>query len=277
MATEVLPRSEPPAREEALRTWGLVQGLRARGHEVEASVPRDAAGRVHELQPDAVLCGDWRAATFPARITQPLVIDLAGPPPPRRRRAGDAAGPVERRFLHRLRRPAAAPFPVLPVAGRGRAAGDAHPHHPDAAQSRRSVPGPGREAGRRFSPARHDWRRLVRRSPRAARERGRGPRPGAVEPRARAGRPDPFDGLPVVGRSRDPQRLRRSRRPDPEIRRGLDDIAFGSPGARARRDRRGSRDGRPQGKQREPSRPGGVLLGPRGRAAPRRAPGGAAA
>lgn len=80
VATDVVPSAGPPAREEALRTWGLVQGLRAHGHEVEASVPSDAAGRVHEIQPDVVLCGDWRAATFPARITQPLVIDLAGPP-----------------------------------------------------------------------------------------------------------------------------------------------------------------------------------------------------
>jgi len=111
--TDVLPLAGRPTSGTALRTFGLGQGLRAHGHEVEVSVPRDALANmlresdlealtpaaraeveglretafdyrnqtdvVHSVRPDVVLCGHWPAATFQTRIRPVLVIDLAGP------------------------------------------------------------------------------------------------------------------------------------------------------------------------------------------------------
>ncbi len=112
-ATDVLPMPGFPTSGTALRTFGLAQGLRAHGHQVEVSVPRAAldgmrrprdgqplgpevraqvarleatafdfrnqASLVQEFKPDVVLCGHWPAATFQTRLSPPLVIDLAGP------------------------------------------------------------------------------------------------------------------------------------------------------------------------------------------------------
>lgn len=112
-ATDVLPLPGLPTSGTPLRTQGLIQGLRAHGHQVEISVPRgaldgmlancdvsslDASIReeiarlrgtafdfmnqtslVHSIRPDVVLCGHWPAATFAGRIAPALVIDLAGP------------------------------------------------------------------------------------------------------------------------------------------------------------------------------------------------------
>ena len=111
--TDVLPLPGVPTSGTPLRTHGLVQGLRAHGHEVETSVPRAAldgmlatydlasfnaevrseiarlrdtafdftnqASLVRAARPDVVLCGHWPAATFSERIAPLLVIDLAGP------------------------------------------------------------------------------------------------------------------------------------------------------------------------------------------------------
>jgi glycosyltransferase involved in cell wall biosynthesis len=111
--TDVLPLPGVPTSGTPLRTYGLVQGLRAHGHEVEMSVPRAAlegmlarydlasfsaevrseiarlresafdftnqATLVRAASPDVVLCGHWPAATFAERIRPLVVIDLAGP------------------------------------------------------------------------------------------------------------------------------------------------------------------------------------------------------
>jgi len=100
--TDVLPLSGIPTSGTPLRTHGLVQGLRAHGHEVETSVPRAAlegmlatydlasfsaevrseiatlrdtafdftnqSSLMRAVRPDVVLCGHWPAATFSERI-----------------------------------------------------------------------------------------------------------------------------------------------------------------------------------------------------------------
>jgi glycosyltransferase involved in cell wall biosynthesis len=112
-STDVLPLPGLPTSGTPLRTHGLIQGLRAHGHQVDVSVPRSAldgmfancdvasllpdvraaiarlrdsafdftnqASLVDSARPDVVLCGHWPAATFQSRIAPALVIDLAGP------------------------------------------------------------------------------------------------------------------------------------------------------------------------------------------------------
>ena len=112
-STDVLPLPGLPTSGTPLRTQGLIQGLRAHGHQVEVSVPRSAldgmlancdiaslepgikaeiarlrdsafdftnqTSLVDSVRPDVVLCGHWPAATFQTRIAPALVIDLAGP------------------------------------------------------------------------------------------------------------------------------------------------------------------------------------------------------
>jgi glycosyltransferase involved in cell wall biosynthesis len=111
--TDVIPLPGLPTSGTALRTFGLIQGLRAHGHQVEISVPKtalhgmlkscdraslsaevqqhiqqlqqlafDSANQAHllsEIRPDAVLCGHWPAYTFQTKPAQPVIIDLAGP------------------------------------------------------------------------------------------------------------------------------------------------------------------------------------------------------
>ena len=67
--------------EAALRTSGLVEGLRAHGHTVEVSGSRgglDPTSRVHAVKPDVVVCGSGTDVLFNAPLSQPLVLDLGG-------------------------------------------------------------------------------------------------------------------------------------------------------------------------------------------------------
>lgn len=111
--TDVIPLPGLPTSGTALRTFGLIQGLRAHGHEVLVSVPKSALSGMlrsldlnelsvevrrqidelktlafdslnqsfilNELRPDAVLCGHWPAFTFQTKPSQALIVDLAGP------------------------------------------------------------------------------------------------------------------------------------------------------------------------------------------------------
>ena len=111
--TDVIPLPGLPTSGTALRTWGLIQGIRAHGHKVTISVPKNAlkgaraiaqekdrtgtlASQLKELQensfdsinqqsiiqdlkPDVILCGHWPAMTLQSKPAQPLIIDLAGP------------------------------------------------------------------------------------------------------------------------------------------------------------------------------------------------------
>lgn len=112
-ATDMLPVAGLPTSGTALRTYGLVQGLRAQGHEVIVSVPADAIAGftkandlsslpnstrhtieqfnnlafdsfnqgeiLQEVDPDLILCGHWPALTLRSKPRQPIVVDLAGP------------------------------------------------------------------------------------------------------------------------------------------------------------------------------------------------------
>ncbi len=112
-ATDVLPLPGYPTSGTALRTHGIIQGLRAHGHTVIESVPRSALSGlkksldletldpftkekiktfdnfsfdsfnqrdvVSEVNPDAIICGHWPAMTMHLKPSQPLIIDLAGP------------------------------------------------------------------------------------------------------------------------------------------------------------------------------------------------------
>ena len=111
--TDMLPLEGFPTSGTALRTFGIVQGLRSLGHEVVVSVPRSAvegtkkrlnmstlspdARRVFnsysalafdganqnriiaECGPDVIICGHWPAMTLSTKPSQALIIDLAGP------------------------------------------------------------------------------------------------------------------------------------------------------------------------------------------------------
>lgn len=111
--TDVPPLPGLPTSGTALRTRGLIEGLRAHGVEVVVSVPKpalDAAvkmaaapkvpaltrhalkemrhrafdsrnqqGLVQNERPDAILCGHWPAMCLSRRPSQALIIDLAGP------------------------------------------------------------------------------------------------------------------------------------------------------------------------------------------------------
>ena len=111
--TDVIPLKGLPTSGTALRTFGFIQGLRAHGHEVVVSVPKQAlqglkrcfetsglapsvVDEIRELEanafsaenqdavlarvsPDAILCGHWPAMQLSVKPEQPLIIDLAGP------------------------------------------------------------------------------------------------------------------------------------------------------------------------------------------------------
>ncbi len=111
--TDLLPAPGLPTSGTALRTFGIVQGLRANGHTVDVSIPRsalagfdgvlerenktdkksliDAKTRemafdstnqsrlIHELEPDVIICGHWPAYQLTRKPHQKLFIDLAGP------------------------------------------------------------------------------------------------------------------------------------------------------------------------------------------------------
>jgi len=67
--------------ESALRTSGLVEGLRAHNHTVEVSASRaglDPTSLVHATRPDVVICGSGTHVLFEAPLPQPLVLDLGG-------------------------------------------------------------------------------------------------------------------------------------------------------------------------------------------------------
>jgi len=112
-ATDTLPIAGLPTSGTALRTHGIVQGLRAHGHQVQVSVPRNAVAGlkrsfdlsalssavrqslaelellafdsfnqsdiVDSIKPDAIICGHWPAMILQTKPTQALIIDLAGP------------------------------------------------------------------------------------------------------------------------------------------------------------------------------------------------------
>lgn len=111
--TDVTPLAGLPTSGTALRTYGLIQGLKAHGHEVITSVPKSALGNllrsvdrvsldsktqaeidllercafdgsnqgalISEFSPDAILCGHWPAMTLQTKPSQAVIIDLAGP------------------------------------------------------------------------------------------------------------------------------------------------------------------------------------------------------
>lgn len=115
--TDVIPLPGLPTSGTALRTWGLIEGIRAHGHRVTISVPKNALRSLEQsigsavqsaderraislqlaeleehafdsinqgsiiqgLRPDAILCGHWPAMTLQSKPEQPLIIDLAGP------------------------------------------------------------------------------------------------------------------------------------------------------------------------------------------------------
>ena len=112
-ATDMPPMEGTTTTGTALRSYGIAQGLRAHGHEVQISVPKTAlegflsrvspetlpeatqeslrelqetafdsynqADIVAALRPDAIICGHWPAMTLRTKPSQPLIIDLAGP------------------------------------------------------------------------------------------------------------------------------------------------------------------------------------------------------
>lgn len=112
-ATDLLPLPGTPTSGTALRTFGIVEGLRAAGHHVDVSVPRTAIegfmksfdidslpaetvaalqnyrdtafdiSTQHDVlnrcQPDVVICGHWPAMGLRVKPKQLLVVDLAGP------------------------------------------------------------------------------------------------------------------------------------------------------------------------------------------------------
>ncbi len=111
--TDVIPVPGLPTSGTALRTFGLVQGLRSQGHEVVVSVPQTALesaaktaassdmnetalaelrelrqfcfdatnqpGLIGQVNPDVIVCGHWPALTASTRPSQAVVVDLAGP------------------------------------------------------------------------------------------------------------------------------------------------------------------------------------------------------
>ena len=80
-APESLSLPGAATSESALRTSGLVEGLRAHGHTVEVSASRaglDPTSRVHAARPDVVICGSGTHVLFDAPLSQPLVLDLGG-------------------------------------------------------------------------------------------------------------------------------------------------------------------------------------------------------
>lgn len=111
--TDVIPLPNHPTSGTALRTYGLIQGLRASGQEVIVSVPKSAlnafksANDVNSLEPetrklieelseyafnpenqsfilanttpDVIICGHWPAMGLRAKPSQTLIVDLAGP------------------------------------------------------------------------------------------------------------------------------------------------------------------------------------------------------
>ncbi len=109
-ATDLLPVGGLPSSGTAIRTFGLVEGLRSNGHQVTVSVPQTAIdgfdnaqkkkdSKAHidsltrelafsasnqlelvaEIQPDVIICGHWPAVQFPQKPSQVLIVDLAGP------------------------------------------------------------------------------------------------------------------------------------------------------------------------------------------------------
>lgn len=112
-ATDVTPLPGVPTSGTALRTWGISEGLKAKGHEVHVSVPKSAlkgfcrsksfvekrehlqnavaqmeqlafdTERQHhlvsEIQPDVIICGHWPAMALRLKPSQSLIVDLAGP------------------------------------------------------------------------------------------------------------------------------------------------------------------------------------------------------
>ncbi|MBP9837307.1 MAG: hypothetical protein KBC84_01190 [Proteobacteria bacterium] len=111
--TDIIPLPGVPTSGTALRTFGLIQGLKSHGHEVSISVPKSALEGmknkidlsslpeetqkiisdletlafdssnqsyiVTQLKPDVILCGHWPAITFTNKPSQILIVDLAGP------------------------------------------------------------------------------------------------------------------------------------------------------------------------------------------------------
>lgn len=111
--TDVIPLPNYPTSGTALRTHGIIQGLREAGHEVIVSVPKSALAAfkkandieslspetrelVKELDrlsfnpenqsfilaqtsPDVIICGHWPAMGLRAKPSQTLIVDLAGP------------------------------------------------------------------------------------------------------------------------------------------------------------------------------------------------------
>ncbi|MCC6220104.1 MAG: hypothetical protein IT291_02575 [Deltaproteobacteria bacterium] len=116
-ATDLLPIAGLPTSGTALRTHGMVEGLRANGHEVVVSVPQNAidgakrmpnfgevmsklppsaigtfrdyerlsfnsfnqANILSDVNPDVIFCGHWPAMILPRKPSQALIVDLAGP------------------------------------------------------------------------------------------------------------------------------------------------------------------------------------------------------
>ncbi len=111
--TDLIPLPGVPTSGTALRTFGIISGLRSHGHEVVVSVPRSAVhgfrkrqtldaltpdARILFLQleqlafdsfnqsriieqtsPDVIICGHWPAMILETKPIQPLIVDLAGP------------------------------------------------------------------------------------------------------------------------------------------------------------------------------------------------------
>lgn len=97
---EMLPLPGMPVRGGGLRVWGLGQGLKASGHEVLYSIPKEAVAQnvdlpasykkllhepetineiVLEVMPDVVIVEQWGLASYLDDLKIPLVIDLHGP------------------------------------------------------------------------------------------------------------------------------------------------------------------------------------------------------
>ena len=108
--TDVPPVDGVPTSGTALRTFGLAQGLKALGHQVEVSVPKSAldgfrktalgsielqeklkefetnafdarnqADLIENSGADVAICGHWPALTTSFKPDIPVVLDLAGP------------------------------------------------------------------------------------------------------------------------------------------------------------------------------------------------------
>jgi tetratricopeptide (TPR) repeat protein len=100
IANELIPIKGNVATGGGIRTWGVGEGLRSRGHKIYYSIPqKNLIGMINlpdhirkysfgedtlskiidEISPDVIICQHWLAADYLPSVKIPVVIDLAVP------------------------------------------------------------------------------------------------------------------------------------------------------------------------------------------------------